>query len=150
MATCAVQAQTDGYRFGVGLGYSDYGRACHDFPYPRNFLGLAIAPTPRIDAPPFFAQFPPVYYSQDIIARPYGVSPYAAPAGIMPVEMEVSRPVIQVNPYYAEPNSGDKPDIKAQPKPTPANSDTGAKTTWIPNPYYQSIDSPAGDEVALK
>jgi hypothetical protein len=77
--THSAFAQVDGYRFGVGLGYAGGYNRCD-----RNFFGLPIAPTPRIDQPPFFALYPPVYYSQDIIARPYGVSPYLLRRGIYP------------------------------------------------------------------
>jgi hypothetical protein len=146
----SAHAQTDGYRFGVGLGYSGYDGPCSKGPYNRNFLGLAIAPTPRVDAPPFFAQYPPVYYSQDIIARPYGVSPYAAPAGITPVEMGGSHPLHQVNPYYVDPGIPLPSDTVPPAEPKEGSQDTSPKTTWIQNPYYQSITSPAGDEVALK
>lgn len=50
---------------------------------------------------PYFAKFPPVYYSH-IVPRPYGVSPYAAPPGIVPTEYMVqplAQPEVIRNPY---------------------------------------------------
>ena len=137
-------AQVDGYRFGVGLGYAGADGNCGRFGFERNLFGLPIAPTPRIDQPPFFALYPPVYYSQDIIARPYGVSPFAAPSGINPIEMGGPFPTHQVNPYFEGPNvppaEGQVPEAK-KPDSTP-------KTTWIKNPHYDPLASP-GDEIAV-
>ncbi|HMP78911.1 MAG TPA: hypothetical protein PKD54_05625, partial [Pirellulaceae bacterium] len=62
--------------------------------------GFVISP-PREDLP-YFAKFPPVHYS-GIVPRPYGISPYAAPPGIMPVEMMVpapTAPAVIKNPFY--------------------------------------------------
>ncbi len=79
-----------GYGFGLGynFGFPTIGR-CY---YQREDL-------------PYFAKFPPVYYSH-IVRRPYGVSPYAAPPGILPVEMSAHRvarePLTIVNPFYEE------------------------------------------------
>jgi hypothetical protein len=146
--TQSVQAQTNGYQFGVGLGYAGfdgydgYGFNCH-----RNFFGLPIAPTPRIDAPPFFALYPPVYYSKDIVARPYGVSPFAAPPGIVPVEMGAIVPLHQSNPYFVEP-------MPSEGAPTPqdgtqSSSEEGQKTTWIRNAHFDPL-AHGGQAVASK
>ena len=48
--THSAIAQVDGYRFGRWLDYA----GGHNR-YDRNFFGPPIAPTPRIDQPPFFA-----------------------------------------------------------------------------------------------
>jgi hypothetical protein len=98
-SSTSVHAQdlNSGYGFGVGLGYrfpNQGSIACQGF--PNFFTGN------RIEEPPYFAKFPPVYYSH-IVRRPYGVSPYAAPPGIEPVEMRFQPPVVAqrvVNPYY--------------------------------------------------
>ena len=37
-----------------------------------------------VPPPPYFSVFPPVYYSPQITARPYGASPFAWPAGYSP------------------------------------------------------------------
>ncbi len=144
----SANAQVDGYRFGVGLGYAGHDGDCNHHSNGRNFFGLAIAPTPRIEQPPFFALYPPVYYSPNIVSRPYGVSPYAAPAGITPVEMGDAGPMHQVNPYYVEP--GTIPPPESAPKPTENDNDKAPKTTWIQNPYYNSFATTVGDEIAVK
>jgi hypothetical protein len=137
----SAAAQDDGYRFGVGIDYARGGGACRHFGLERNFFGLPIAPTPRIDAPPFFALYPPVYYSQDIVARPYGVSPYAAPPGIEPVEFSRPSPVRQTNPYYVDPNAVPVPN------PAPATPEsTDNKATMIQsttNPFYDASAAPS-------
>jgi hypothetical protein len=80
----------NGYGFGTGFayGFPAMGRGC----YQREDI-------------PYFAKFPPVYYS-NIVRRPYGVSPYAVPPGIAPVEMAVPavtrEPLTIVNPFYKE------------------------------------------------
>ncbi|MEM9410194.1 MAG: hypothetical protein AAGA30_03720, partial [Planctomycetota bacterium] len=78
----------DGYRFGAGAGF---GRGL--------FFGSRLVPR---EQPPYFAQFPPVYYS-GIVRRPYGISPYAAPPGIAPVELSVPQPVTVKNPFFDTP-----------------------------------------------
>lgn len=148
LALCLSQsatAQVDGYRFGVGLGYSGYDGGCGYGQFNRNFFGLPIAPTPRIDQPPFFAMYPPVYYSKDIIARPYGVSPFAAPSGITPVEMGGAGPILQANPYYVDPNVAPLPQQTPAPDSTQSNEST--KSTWVKNPYYDPLAAP-GESVA--
>jgi hypothetical protein len=81
----------NGYGFGSGLNFG--------------FPMLGRGGFQREDIP-YFAKFPPVYYS-NIVRRPYGVSPFAAPPGIVPVEMGVSavsrEPLTIVNPFYTAP-----------------------------------------------
>ncbi len=128
VSACAVSqsalAQMEGYELGTGFGYGLKNGPFRGRGWGRgNWGGIPIAPTPRVDEPPFFALYPPVYYSQDIIYRPYGVSPYAAPPGIAPVEMVAPvTPLIQRNPYYVEP----KPETGAQPN---TSEGTDPKTT---------------------
>jgi len=102
-----AQAQgmyTEGYGFGAGLGFAP------SFPLPGGgsysnynpgFLPFGTVTTsPRMEEPPYFAKFPPVYYSH-IVRRPYGISPYAAPPGIAPIEMSMpTEPLTIVNPFY--------------------------------------------------
>ncbi len=54
------------------------------------------------ERPPYFALYPPVYYSDQIVRRPMGISPFAAPPGVIPAEMTVvpAEPATIVNPYY--------------------------------------------------
>ena len=77
--------------------------------------------------PPYYAQFPPVYYSTQI-ARPYGWSPFAIRGNEydrLPVVNIAPKTVM--NPYF-------KQEI------SPASSDTN-KTTFAPktiiNPHFQ-------------
>ncbi|MEZ6093219.1 MAG: hypothetical protein R3C03_03125 [Pirellulaceae bacterium] len=78
--TQTAQAQSGGYQYGYGIGAG----VNHAFPFP----GMNACGVLNREEPPFFAKYPPVYYSH-IVRRPYGISPYAAPAGIRPVEMDV-------------------------------------------------------------
>jgi hypothetical protein len=89
LVNAPAQAQyLDGYGFGAGLGFGGYGN--QGLGNRANAYKL-----------PYFAVHPPVYYSGDIVRRPYGVSPFAAPPGIMPVEMQVAPQSIEiVNQYY--------------------------------------------------
>ena len=110
--TASAQDYFGGYQFGAGLDANGGGML-------RGF---------NREQPPYFAKFPPVYYSH-IVKRPYGVSPYAAPAGIAPVEMSVPVPVTINNPYY---------QLEVEPVSNQAEPviDNGAnKATWIPNSY---------------
>ena len=110
VATCfamcgEANAQNYGYRFGVGLNYANNRPLLRNRGLRRNFVGGAIIAhpgiAPRAVEPPFFAMYPPVYYDKMIVRRPYGVSPYAAPPGIVPVEMNVVvPPQVQKNPYF--------------------------------------------------
>ncbi|MCH7726457.1 MAG: hypothetical protein IH991_08275 [Planctomycetes bacterium] len=68
--------------------------------YPWGFYGGNFA-NPNRRVIPYFAQHPPVYYS-DIVPRPFGYSPYALPPGIAPVEVVKEAPKAQevINPYF--------------------------------------------------
>jgi hypothetical protein len=129
-----AQTMGQGYQFGVGInnatcvndiyryGYFGYGR------YPDNSISREF----RRDQAPFFARFPPVYYSH-VVKRPYGISPYAAPAGIMPVEMGMKpEPLSITNPFF-KPNAA---PAKAKSKNKSKSND---KMTWIKNPYRARI-----------
>lgn len=128
--------------------------------------GRVIAPNP-----PYFALHPPVYY-EGIVKRPYGISPFAAPPGVLPVEMTVKvEPKTVLNPYYNRGNNASPsinspsnsvdaptlmPEIKKDAKPkkkvidisTPANKEkqTVVASKSIANPFYKkktSLDSHA-------
>ena len=143
VATIALSASTasaqninfgSGYGFGVG---NQFGRSVGR-QVIRGNRGLfnfgRIGFSPRIEEPPYFAKFPPVYYS-GIVKRPYGVSPYAAPPGVTPVEMAMPAPQNVKNPYYG---------IEVQPvadeKAEPVEPSTDGKSTslWTKNPYEGS------------
>ena len=132
------------------------------FPYPGNtfqqgcgggfgFDGFRL----RREQPPFFAKFPPVYYSR-AVKRPYGISPYAAPAGVRPVELDyfkpvLTNPVVVKNPYY---NDGTKSAMDSEIKiDSKVKMDTKVKTevkpekiktaSWRVNPFFEK-------QIALK
>ena len=90
------------------------------------------------EQPPYFAKFPPVYYSH-AVKRPYGVSPYAAPAGVVPVEMSHPLPsvdpVLIENPHFTKGSS----ELKAQPKTDQQVSVKKDKIVgWQANPFFNA------------
>jgi hypothetical protein len=106
MADCA-SAQIDGYRFGVGIQQS---RVNGHFGRSRTFGPFMSRGFDRAE-PPYFALHPPVYYSEQIVRRPYGISPFAAPAGIIPAEMQVPpTPVRILNPHVLPFETVPKPE----------------------------------------
>ncbi len=66
---------------GGGYGYGGF------FPVWLDTYNLYSFERPQ--SPPYFAMYPPVYYSDQIVRRPVGVSPYAVPPGTIPVEMQM-------------------------------------------------------------
>lgn len=129
-----AQIYGQGFQFGAGIQAGGLG----------NFGGF-YRPIPR-EQPPYFAQFPPVYYSH-IVPRPYGVSPYAVPPGIAPIEMcvpaAIPHPSIIKNPHFngeaieerlPPVESNNETEKSDQPK---AESASFRKTSgWIKNPHY--------------
>jgi len=131
-----AQGYQNGYEFGTGLIASDYGRRqfrpnLRGFDAFRNFDRIRTRVRPETQ--PYFAVNPPVYYSH-IVKRPYGVSPFPAPSGIMPVEMQFQPavPVTIKNPFFNQEVAPAK--VPAQPK-----AESGEKTTWIANPYMTNM-----------
>jgi hypothetical protein len=123
----AAQGYNNGYLFGTGVNQACCGSG-----------GGA-----RFTAPPYFAQFPPVYYS-GIVRRPYGISPYAAPAGIEPVELRAIpaevKPLTVRNPYMNNTQSASGPAMEVE---ADSADDAANKTTWTKNPHFDVIDSVA-------
>ena len=83
-----------GYRGDVGnCGFFPY--SFNDFYNPYSFN--------RPEPQPYFAMNPPVYYSDQIVRRPMGISPFPAPPGVTPVEMTLptaSTSKVMQNPFY--------------------------------------------------
>lgn len=79
--------------------------------------------------PPYFSQFPPVYYSNVIIPRPYGWSPFALRAN----EFD-SLPVVEPEPAII-----DNPYVEEQSLQSAPPSDTRDKSAAAPrvivNPF---------------
>lgn len=118
----SAQHYNNGYAFGTGIGQSFCG----------GFGGS------RFTAPPYFAQHPPVYYS-GIVRRPYGISPYAAPPGVAPVEMsipvETAQPLSIRNPFVKQPMPVSAPE-KQPVRAKKAIKNVNNKTTWVKNPFF--------------
>ena len=130
------------------------------FPYPSviqqgfggGFGGFSL----RREQPPFFAKFPPVYYSR-AVKRPYGISPYAAPAGVRPVELDYFKPVLTnplvvKNPYYNEGTESameaevkvdskvkmdEKPEMDTKVKVN-VEPKKGKTASWQVNPFFEN------------
>ena len=103
--------------------------------YNRSLYGLG-----RLPLPPYFALHPPVYYGTRY-ARPYGVSPFAAP------------PQVQVPSDYAavvNQNQGlgdqpiNRPSSPAKPGKT---AHTASRARVILNPYCRSVSELTADGV---
>jgi len=87
MACSLVSTDSAQAQVGLNGGYGGYGA----FDVGRLYRLMA-------DRVPYFAAFPPVYYSAPV-ARPYGYSPFAYPPGVMtPEVVEVAAQEI-INPY---------------------------------------------------
>src|SRR5262245_56396523 len=90
----------------------------------------------RVNEVPYFAMFPPVYYSQPV-PRSYGWSPFAYPPGTMTPPAEVPKPQTIINPHVQ------------QPQCAPSSTEAKAKTTGyeapppkeIINPFVKTADS---------
>lgn len=134
-AQCNGLGNSAGYGFGVGVNQSYLGDGFHPGLGLRGpaFLGGNFLSVRRVEEPPYFAKFPPVYYNA-IVKRPYGISPYAAPAGIAPVEMSVPVPATVKNPYFDS-------NVSPVSDTTETSDSTDDKTTavTIGNPYVGSL-----------
>lgn len=122
-----AQVYAGGYQFAAGYG------ACGHQPFARGF---------QREQPPYFAKFPPVYYSH-IVKRPYGISPFAAPSGIRPVEMDMPEPITVQNPYVdptapiVEPAAPLEAPEAVDPEASLKPSDK-QKSVWIANFHFGS------------
>lgn len=142
-SSAQAQDYSRGYGFGAGFGFgqgqSGFNRNSNRRGGIGPIFGLGrIGFSPREEEPPFFAKYPPVYYSH-IVRRPYGISPFAAPPGIAPVELSVPavQPVTIDNPFFnqeAAPVSSESV-APVELELAPASDDV----TWIPNPYIETF-----------
>jgi hypothetical protein len=57
---------------------------------------------------PFYALYPPVYYSQPV-PRTYGYSPFAYPGWVMTPEVVDEKPTTIINPHVPQPDAEEKP-----------------------------------------
>jgi hypothetical protein len=113
-----------GYGYGYGWGY----------------LGTRVGFVPQ---PPYYAIHPPVYYSAQIMRRPYGASPFAWPATYPPFTQQVvesqsvvrAEPAMFINPYVQGNGGGQLPP----PRNVPAAGDNSrVEPQLIINPYVAS------------
>ncbi|HEY2838425.1 MAG TPA: hypothetical protein VGJ26_04725 [Pirellulales bacterium] len=140
-------------QFGYG-GFSGYG------------FGFGYGGVYSLEPPPYFATFPPVYYST-VTPRPYGFSPYAYPPGVMtpspsvvatggnrryprrPAAIQTSAsaarpaPVIIENPFVLPPDK--RPTRLADGRPLPQVIDLRNAAKPVPAPL-----NPAGREVLAR
>lgn len=85
--------------------------------------------------PPYFAIHPPVYYDR-IVRRAYGISPYAVPPGVMPVENTIpSIPKAVSNPFYKGPQPAKSKDQSRPTTKSVNHSTRESGVKFIANPY---------------
>jgi hypothetical protein len=82
-----ASAQCGGFGIG-GIGYGGWG----------GYLGVGQLYQVLADNVPYYAAFPPVYYSHPV-PRTYGYSPFAYPPGVMTPEV-ACEPLAIENPYF--------------------------------------------------
>ena len=151
--TSTASAQVDGYRFGVGIRQANQSfRGFNGI--RRGGIGLGTVFVEPREQPPFFAQFPPVYYNE-IVPRNYGVSPYAVPAGVMPVEgigYGVPGNVQNiVNPYFNQAPNQVAPAPAQQPNSAEGNenaegaAEEAKKAPWDKDGQNKSDQANDGD-----
>ena len=81
----------------------------------------------RVNEVPYFAMFPPVYYSLPV-PRSYGWSPFAYPPGTMTPAVEPPKPQAITNPYV--------------PQCSPSSTEAKAKTTGYEAPPPKEVINP--------
>ncbi|MCC7086477.1 MAG: hypothetical protein IT427_15865 [Pirellulales bacterium] len=119
-------------QFGDG-GFGGIGALGINFPY-----GLYGN---RVNQVPYYAMFPPVYYSRPV-PRSYGWSPFAYPPGITTPEVEVVEAQEIINPFVPEkrldpPNSDAKPSSAKRDK---VASLRGPVPQIVINPYVKQMN----------
>ena len=132
-ASSEASAQiTSGFGFGTGLSQARAGIGS-GFPFP----GFARFGGARREGLPYFAKFPPVYYS-GIVRRPYGISPFAAPSGIRPVELDVApvrhHAVKIINPYATGSKKASKAKVEKKAEPNQSTKVVAPKR--MVNPFF--------------
>ncbi|QDT73926.1 hypothetical protein [Lacipirellula limnantheis] len=125
-----AHAQCGPYGGGYGFGAWDMGR----------LYGVMA------DNVPYFAAFPPVYYSAPV-PRTYGYSPFAYPPGVMTPDLveTVSEPQVIENPYISPAPTGEGPAMIA---PETVDQTTSVAPVRGPqvilNPYVSQTGGASG------
>lgn len=83
----------------------------------------------RVNEVPYFAMFPPVYYSLPV-PRSYGWSPFAYPPGTMTPNVEVPQPQAIINPHVPQPDC------------QPSTTKSTTRTTGYEAPQPKEIINP--------
>jgi hypothetical protein len=101
------------------------------------------------DEVPYFAAFPPVYYSQPV-PRTYGYSPFAYPPGVMtPEVVEAVEPQVIDNPYVEPVPAAEGPAMVAPESVDQTTSVTPVRGPQvILNPYVSQSAVAAGQRPA--
>jgi hypothetical protein len=110
-----------GYGYGYPFGWGNY---------LDNYFG-----TTEVAAPPFYAVYPPAYYSSHITARHYGASPYAWYPGMQPVTY-VPHPDPQP---AAAPLMIENPFVKGAKRAQAAPAKPEVQPVRIDNPHLASL-----------
>jgi hypothetical protein len=111
---CLAAAVTAVATFGISQANADDGFGCGSCGGWNSYYGYNFNNS-GFERPPYFALYPPVYYSDQIVRRPMGISPFAAPPGVIPAEMTVF-PMAEkvVNPYFQNGESKKAKPISGQ------------------------------------
>ena len=137
-SSAEAQSFHNGFQFGSGLQAASGSRSGFGSGFNSGGCCGGRISSSRSNLP-YFAQFPPVYYS-GIVKRPYGISPFAAPAGVTPVELTIPvRPKTVKNPYFGRPLAPVKSGVKV-------DKTLKNQTTLIVNPHW--TDPMIGEIVA--
>jgi hypothetical protein len=75
--------------------------------------------------PPYYALFPPVYYSY-VVPRTYGYSPFAYPPGVMTPDLIPVKPLVVNNPY-----------VPSKPQAAPTSDRTASMGKMYYNPFVK-------------
>ncbi len=122
---CSLAAAGDAKaQYGLNGGY---GYGCGVYDLGRLYGVLA-------DNVPYYAAFPPVYYSVPV-PRTYGYSPFAYPPGVMtPEVVENSTPVEIVNPHVKPASNSDT----EEPADKLTQTDSAPTPLLVMNPYVST------------
>jgi hypothetical protein len=133
IATLMVQGVSAAHAQGPYCGGGGWGCGAN-FPY-----GLYGS---RVNDVPYFAMFPPVYYSYPV-PRTYGWSPFAYPPGTMTPEIVGEAQPVTINNPYAPATTPAKAEVK--PSDRSASASPAPEPLVIVNPFV----SPAGKVATL-
>ncbi|TWU27287.1 hypothetical protein [Bythopirellula polymerisocia] len=125
LASLSVGKQAQA-QYGIG-GYGGY-----------NFWDAGRLYSVLADNVPYYAAFPPVYYSVPV-ARTYGYSPFAYPPGTMTPEIEMCGAAAEeiVNPYVV-PTSTSTSEEKPASDDRVTQTQKSVQPLLVVNPYIES------------